>query len=101
MALFMTMNYAVNMKLMRHFSDTRTEVGRVRFLLADGGNAAEKSASPAVELVAEGPGWCHRSEHGSLHEAAQLLAFLPEVPQRLYEASLCELQRRLELERVA
>ena len=82
---------------MRHFSDTRTEVGRVRFLLIED----EGGSTPAVELVAEGQGWSHHSEHRSLDEAAQLLAFLPEVPQPLYEASLNELQRRLRLERVA
>lgn len=85
------------MKTLRHFSDTRTEVGRVRFLIAGSADTAQAAA----ELVAEGPGWCHRSRHANLDEAALLLAFLPQVPQPLYEASLHDLQRRLELERVA
>lgn len=84
-------HYAANMNVMRHFSDTRTEVGRVRFLLAD----------RRVQLVAEGPGWQHRSEHRSLQEAAELLAFLPQVPQQLYEESLDDLQRRLAVEQAA
>lgn len=80
--------YAQNMTIRRHFSDTRTEVGRVRFLLAD----------QSVQLVAEGPGWQHCSEHRNFSEATQELAFLPQVPQRLYEASLEDLQRRMGLE---
>lgn len=91
MAQLIPRYYAVNMNTARHFSDTRTEEGRVRFLLSD----------RCVQLVAEGPGWQHCSEHGSLHEAMQLLAFLPQVPQQLYEESLHDLQRRLALERAA
>ncbi|WP_229839010.1 hypothetical protein [Deinococcus piscis] len=91
MTQLMARYYAVNMNEMRHFSDTRTEVGRVRFLLAD----------RCVQLVAEGPGWQHCSQHGSLQEATQLLAFLPQVPQQLYEESLDDLQRRLAVEQAA
>ncbi|MDO4262602.1 MAG: hypothetical protein Q4C67_00205 [Deinococcus sp.] len=79
------------MNTTRHFSDTRTEVGRVRFLLA----------GRCVQLVAEGPGWQHASEHRSLQEAAQLLAFLPQLPQQLYEESLADLERRLATEQAA
>lgn len=90
-ARLMASYYAGNMTLVRHYSDTRTEVGRVRFLLTDHG----------AQLMAEGPGWRHISEHGSLQEAAQMLAFLPEVPQQLYEQSLHDLHRRQSLEQAA
>ncbi len=80
------------MDILRHFSDTRTGLGRVRFLLAGG------AGEGAVVLCAEGPGWQHQSEHASLEDAALLLAFLPQVPQALYTASLDDLQRRLHAE---
>lgn len=75
----------------RHFSDTRTGEGRVRFLLS--GHRAE--------LHAEGPGWSHRSAHPSLQAAATFLAAVPQVSQSLYEEALTELERRLRLERAA
>lgn len=79
------------MNVIRHFSDTRTEVGRVRFLTSPG----------RVELVAEGPGWAHRSVHADLSAAALYLAWLPQVPQHLYDEALRELTRRLDLEQAA
>ncbi|WP_135228579.1 hypothetical protein [Deinococcus fonticola] len=76
------------MNVTRHFSDTRTAQGRVRFLLQSG----------AVHLLAEGPGWQHASTHAGLQDAATFLAVIPQVPQALYEAALGELERRLNLE---
>ena len=76
------------MKATRHFSDTRTGQGRVRFLLAAG----------RVRLIAEGPGWQHSSVHPNLDDATLYLALLPHLPQCLYEASLDDLSRRLQWE---
>ena len=73
----------------RHFSDTRTDEGRVRFLTSPLG----------VQLIAEGQSWQHVSTHKTLGEAAACLAFLPQVPYALYHAALNELERRQELER--
>lgn len=79
------------MNVIRHFSDTRTEEGRVRFLLTQG----------RVRLVAEGEGWSHESTHPDLKAAANFLAVLTQVPYSLYEAALDELERRLALEHAA
>lgn len=76
------------MNVTRHFSDTRTEEGRVRFLLHSG----------AVQLVAEGHGWQHTSTHATLQDAATFLAVIPQVSQALYEEALAELDRRTALE---
>lgn len=72
------------MNVTRHFSDTRTGEGRVRFLIARG----------QVQLLAEGPGWHHESSHQTLEDAATFLAAVPSVPQRLYEQALSDLERR-------
>ncbi|OLV16339.1 hypothetical protein [Deinococcus marmoris] len=77
------------MNVTRHFSDTRTDQGRVRFLLASG----------RVCLMAEGPGWTHRSAHATLPEAATFLAVLPELCGELYRQSLDDLEHQLEFER--
>ncbi|MDV6374930.1 hypothetical protein [Deinococcus arenicola] len=77
------------MNVTRHFSDTRTEQGRVRFLLASG----------RVCLIAEGPGWHHRSAHDTLSEAATFLAVLPHLGGELYGQALDELEHQLEFER--
>ncbi len=79
------------MNVTRHFSDTRTDEGRVRFLLTSGG----------VGLLAEGHGWSHQSTHATLQDAATFLAVVPQVSQRLYEAALDELERRLMFENAA
>lgn len=75
----------------RHFSDTRTQEGRVRFLLAHN----------RVQLLAEGHGWQHTSTHASLHDAATFLAVVPQVSQALYELALSELDRRMQFENAA
>ncbi|WP_102125179.1 hypothetical protein [Deinococcus planocerae] len=72
------------MNTARHFSDTRTGQGRVRFLLAPGG----------VRLIAEGPGWHHDSLHATLEEAATFLAVVPSLGQDLYEQALDDLEHR-------
>ncbi len=79
------------MNVTRHFSDTRTEEGRVRFLLSPG----------RVQLLAEGPGWSHSSGHSSLHDAATFLAVVPNVGQALYEEALSDLERRMAFEQAA
>ncbi len=68
----------------RHFSDTRTSQGRVRFLLTSG----------RVRLIAEGPGWHHDSLHAALEDAATFLAVVPGLDQDLYERALDDLERR-------
>lgn len=77
------------MNVTRHFSDTRTSEGRVRFLLNSSG----------VQLVAEGHGWQHSSTHASVAEAATFLAVVPGISQGLYLEALGDLDRRLALER--
>jgi hypothetical protein len=77
------------MNVTRHFSDTRTEWGRVRFLLQ----------SSRVGLMAEGPGWQHCSTHDTLADAATYLAVLPELGQSLYRQALDDLERQLAFER--
>ena len=79
------------MNVTRHFSDTRTDEGRVRFLLTSG----------RAELLAEGHGWSHQSSHATLQDAATFLAVVPQVSQALYEAALDELERRLMFENAA
>lgn len=78
--------YAGGMNVIRHFSDTRTEAGRVRFLLAPG----------RVRLIAEGPGWHHDSLHPTLEDAATLLALVPRLPHALYERALGDLERQMQ-----
>lgn len=80
--------YAACMNVTRHFSDTRTEWGRVRFLLCSG----------RVRLMAEGQGWQHESSHASLHDAATFLAVVPQVNGALYNQALDDLERQLQLE---
>lgn len=75
--------------LLRHFSDTRTAQGRVRFLLEDlpcGGHTAH--------LHAEGQGWSVQQACPSLQDAALLLAYLPQVPQPLYLQALGDLEEQ-------
>lgn len=79
----------LSMTIIRHFSDTRTEQGRVRFLLSAHG----------VQLLAETQGWMHSSTHATLHDAATFLALLPQVSQTLYDEALSELERRLAFEK--
>ncbi|MDB5044951.1 MAG: hypothetical protein JWQ08_1001 [Deinococcus sp.] len=79
------------MNVTRHFSDTRTAEGRVRFLLAP----------DRVQLVAEGKGWQHQSNHPSLEEAANFLAVVPHITQYLYEQTLGDLERQLAFEGAA
>ncbi|WP_034388164.1 hypothetical protein [Deinococcus sp. YIM 77859] len=75
------------MKVTRHFSDTRTGEGRVRFLIGAGG----------VRLVVEGPGWQHGSTHATLEDAATFLAVVPGLSQELYEQALDDLEQRAQL----
>lgn len=77
------------MNVTRHFSDTRTDQGRVRFLLSAG----------RVCLMAEGPGWTHRSAHDTLADAATFLAALPRLNGGLYRQALDELEQQLAFER--
>lgn len=76
------------MSVIRHFSDTRTPEGRVRFLLLSG----------TVKLLAEGKGWSHESEHDTFQEATHQLAVLTRISSDLYHVALDELERRLALE---
>ena len=78
------LRHAEGMNVTRHFSDTRTGEGRVRFLLA----------GEQVRLVAEGPGWHHESIHPTLEDAATFLAAVAEVPQGLYEQAIGDLERQ-------
>ena len=80
--------YAADMNITRHFSDTRTGQGRVRFMLQSG----------RVQLTAEGPGWAHSSRHSSLDEAATFLAAVDRVPGALYRQTLDDLERQLQVE---
>ncbi|OOV15126.1 hypothetical protein [Deinococcus sp. LM3] len=75
------------MNVPRHFSDTRTEEGRVRILAASG----------RVLLEAEGHGWQHRSAHPSLEDAALELALLPRIGAGLYAAALDDIERQVRL----
>ncbi len=79
------------MNVTRHFSDTRTGEGRVRFLISGG----------RVRLVAEGPGWEHDSLHATLEDAATFLAVVPRLPQGLYEQALSDLERQTQLDGAA
>lgn len=83
----------------RHYSDTRTPEGRVRFVLLE----AETGHAPAqqVELYAEGQGWQHHSLHASLAEAAAYLATLPYLSSALHVQALHDLRCREKMERVA
>ena len=81
--------------MLRHFTDTRTEQGRVRFL-QDGVD---------VLLLLEGPGWhCEFRFDGllvdalpvnGLSEAAFALALESRIPQALYLQALDDLSRTL------
>ncbi|MFD1730963.1 hypothetical protein ACFSC4_07530 [Deinococcus malanensis] len=73
------------MNVIRHFSDTRTNTGRVRFLVQFG----------RVRLVVEGEGWQHHSTHSSLQDAATFLAAVPRLDHQLYERALCDLEQAL------
>jgi len=79
------------MNITRHFSDTRTSEGRVRFLLAP----------DRVQLMVEGRGWQHQSTHLSLEEAANFLAVVPRITQQLYEQTLSDLERQIAFEGAA
>lgn len=84
------------MNVTRHFSDTRTGEGRVRFLLGAG----------RVRLVAEGRdaggrGWHWESSHFSLEDAATFLALVPQLSQSLYEQALNDLERQTQLDGAA
>jgi len=79
------------MNVTRHFSDTRTAEGRVRFLIVGG----------QVHLLAEGPGWHFESAHETLEDAATFLAAVPSVPQGLYEQALTDLERHAHLDGAA
>lgn len=83
--------YARGMNVTRHFSDTRTDEGRVRFLLLSG----------RVTLMAEGQGWQSSSLHDTLDDAALSLATLPRVGGDLYRRALDDLDRRIALEQAA
>lgn len=72
------------MSTVRHLSDTRTEEGRVRFLVETG----------RIILMAEGPGWRHQTAHPTLERAAIQLALIPNISERLYNEALDELQRQ-------
>lgn len=76
------------MNVIRHFSDTRTDEGRVRLLLSD----------QCVLLLAEGPGWQHSSRHDTLPDATTFLAMLSEIPYDLYLATLKNIEERMRLE---
>ncbi|WP_293909192.1 hypothetical protein [Deinococcus sp.] len=69
----------------RSYTDTRTEQGRIRFLLGSG----------VVVLVTEGPGWAHTQRFSSLDDAALGLALNPQVPQELYLQALGELCQQI------
>lgn len=72
--------------MVQHYSDTRTDEGRVRFLL-DG---------EAVVLLTEGPGWQQQAQFASLHDAALGLALTRRVSQPLYCQALDDLYRQLD-----
>ncbi|WP_309572836.1 hypothetical protein [Deinococcus sp.] len=76
------------MNVTRHYCDTRTEQGRVRFLIHAG----------RVSLRAEGQGWHHDSTHATLDAAATFLAAVPQVPGDLYRQALDELERQLQFD---
>ncbi|AFD24306.1 hypothetical protein DGo_CA0379 [Deinococcus gobiensis I-0] len=87
----MSARYARGMNVTRHFSDTRTDEGRVRFLVLSG----------RVVLVAEGQGWQSSTLHDTLDDAALVLATLPRVGDDLYRRALDDLDRRIALEQAA
>ena len=59
----------------------------MRFLLENG----------RALLLAEGPGWSHRSYHPTLERAALHLALLAQVSQSLYDTAMNELNRQSQL----
>ncbi len=71
-----------------HFSDTRSEQGRVRFVL-EGAHAGA-----AAWLLTEGPGWNAQQRHHDLHDAELALAWLPDLPQELYLQALSDLEQQ-------
>lgn len=83
--------YPVGMSVTRHFSDTRTDEGRVRVLVRAG----------QVVVEAEGPGWRHHSVHPDLADATLELAWLPALSARLYGEVMREIERQLLLNRAS
>ena len=71
--------------MLQHYSDTRTEEGRVRFLL-DG---------QEVVLVTEGHGWQQHEHFGTFHDAALALALNSRITQRLYVQALDDLYQQM------
>ena len=69
--------------MLRHFTDTRTEQGRVRFL-QDGAD---------VLLLMEGQGWHAERRFDTLPDAAFALALESRVLQPLYLQALDDLSR--------
>ncbi|WP_189072177.1 hypothetical protein [Deinococcus sedimenti] len=74
------------MNVTRHFSDTRTEEGRVRILVQ----------TSQFVLEAEGPGWHHRSVHPDLGDVTLELAWLPGLGACLYGQVLEDLVRQVQ-----
>ncbi len=80
--------YAYGMNVTRHFSDTRTDEGRVRILVQSG----------QFVLDAEGPGWQRRSVHANLGDVTLELAWLPGLGAGLYSAALDDIARQVQLD---
>lgn len=83
--------YAYGMNVTRHFSDTRTDEGRVRILVQSG----------RLVLEAEGPGWRHRSAHADLGDVTLELAWLPGLGARLYGDVMEDVARQVQLDGAA
>ena len=79
------------MNVTRHFSDTRTDEGRVRILVQSG----------QFVLDAEGPGWQRRSVHPDLGDVTVELAWLPRVSARLYAEVLQDIERQVQVDQLA
>lgn len=80
--------YPVSMSVTRHFSDTRTDEGRVRVLVRAG----------QVVVEAEGPGWRHHSVHPDLADATLELAWLPGLGSSLYGEVMDDVARQVQLD---
>ncbi|MDK2011853.1 MULTISPECIES: hypothetical protein [unclassified Deinococcus] len=76
------------MNVTRHFSDTRTDEGRVRILVQSG----------RLVLEAEGPGWQHRSVHVDLGDVTLELAWLPGLGSSLYGEVMDDVARQVQLD---
>lgn len=76
------------MNVTRHFSDTRTDEGRVRILVQSG----------RLLLEAEGPGWHHRSVHADLGDVTLELAWLPGLGSSLYGEVMDDVARQVQLD---